>query len=117
MDQGTFLFKDSEDGEICLLIFMKLNKLQMDIALPNSKDTSDIGDYFIGIFRQGMDYLGKTEYIGLQKLMEVENLFNINELSYDKIEIPELTEEEYKKYKEFSDKHMKTLNDIKDKVG
>tara|TARA_Y100000389_G_scaffold204989_1_gene261687 strand:+ start:4006 stop:4356 length:351 start_codon:yes stop_codon:yes gene_type:complete len=116
MEDGSFLFKDSEDGEICLLIFMKLNKQQMDVALPNNKGEYN-GEYFLGIFRQGIDYLGATEYSGIEQLMKAETLYNINELSYTQVLIDELEEEEYTKYKTFADKHMKTLKDIKEKVG
>lgn len=117
MIEGTYLFKDTEDGEICLFLFMKFNKQQMDVALPNSIDDGQNGDYFIGIFRKGSDYLGKTVYSGIESFMKSQDMFDISTLDFDNVDIDELTEEEYDKYKDFTIKHMKTLNEIKKLVG
>lgn len=117
MTQGTYLFKDIEDGEICLFLFKKLNKQQMDVALPNCKDDGQNGDYFVGIFRKGIDYLGKTEFKGVEKIMQEQTLYDIAILGYNDVNIDGLTVEEYNKYKDFADKHMKTLEQIRNMVG
>tara|TARA_Y100000389_G_scaffold204670_1_gene258754 strand:+ start:728 stop:1090 length:363 start_codon:yes stop_codon:yes gene_type:complete len=117
MNKGTFIFKDSDDAEVCLFLFMKLNKQQMDVALPNSKDNGENGDYFIGIMREGTDYLGKTFYKGIEKIMKDQEMFDLTSLNYNDIGIEELTEEEYTKYKDFADKQMKKLDQIRNLIG
>ena len=112
---GAFLFKDKEDNEICLFLFYKFNPEQLKLALPNT-DQNIPGDYFVGIWKKGIDYLGKTEYNGILSIKKQEDLVDINS-NYDKIfELLNITKDEHDKYKNFVSKHIKTFESIKDNV-
>lgn len=117
MNHGTYIFKDNEDGEVCLFLFMKFNKQQMDVALPNCKDDGQNGDYFIGIMRGGTDYLGKTFYAGIEDIMKEQQMFDLTTITYDELNIDGLTEEEFGKYQKFADEKMKTLEQIRNMIG
>lgn len=117
MNQGAYLFKDSEDDELCLFLFMKLNKQQMDVALPNAKDEGGNGDYFIGIMRGGTDYLGKTFYGGIEEIMKEHQMFDLTTTIHADLKFDEVTEEDFEKYKTFADEKMKSLEQIKNLVG
>lgn len=113
--KGIFLFKDKEDDEICLFLFYRLTPAQIKIALPNI-DENIPGNYFVGIWKKGLDYLGKTEYNGILSIKKQEELVNI-EKNYDEIfQKLNISQEEYNKYKEFAYKHLKTFVSIQENV-
>tara|TARA_B100000579_G_scaffold96806_1_gene76754 strand:- start:11914 stop:12324 length:411 start_codon:yes stop_codon:yes gene_type:complete len=115
--EGIYVFRDTEENETCLFIFKKLTKEQMDIALPTESGESPQSNYFIGMFRKGCDYLGKTEYSGIERIMTEEKMYNLED-SYEKISknFDHFSEEEYTKYKDFSNKHMETFRQIEKHV-
>lgn len=115
--EGTFVFRDSDENEICLFLFKKLTKKQMDVALPAQIGEQPQADYFVGIFRKGCDYLGKTEFSGIKKIMKDEKMFNLND-TYQNIStnFKNFSEKEYSKYKEFAKKHMETFYKIEEHV-
>ena len=117
MTQGIYVFRDAEESETCLFIFKKLTKEQMDIALPTESNESPQSNFFIGMFRKGCDYLGKTEYSGIESIMLEEKMYNLED-SYEKLckDFDNFSEDEYTKYKEFSDKHMETFRQIEKHV-
>ena len=117
MDSGAYVYRDSEENEICLFLFQKLTKNQMDVALPVQDSNVSEGDYFVGIFRNGNDYLGKTVYSGIEMLMNDEDMYDLQS-SYDDIckHVSDFSEEEYNKYKDFVKKHVNTFDKIKSHV-
>jgi len=113
--EGVYVFQD--ETEICLFLFKKLSPLQMDIALPNEKGKECAANYFIGIFRKGFDYLGKTEYDGITRIMCDKEMYNLED-PYTNIcdSFVNFSEDEYLKYKSFAKKHMETFYKIEEYV-
>lgn len=113
--EGVYVFQD--ETETCLFLFKKLSPLQMDIALPNEKDKECAANYFIGIFRKGFDYLGKTEYDGITRIMRDTKMYNLED-PYTNIcdSFVNFSEDEYIKYKSFAKKHMETFYKIEEYV-
>tara|TARA_Y100000768_G_C23967605_1_gene678701 strand:+ start:1544 stop:1900 length:357 start_codon:yes stop_codon:yes gene_type:complete len=97
MDQGAFIYKDSLDKDICLLMFKHLSEEQFKSILPDIKE--GVGNYLIAMFKNDTNYLGRTEYEGITRLMNDEDMINIFS-SFEDIQkkIPELTEEQHYKY-------------------
>lgn len=113
--EGIYVFKD--ENENCLFMFKKLTQAQMDVALPDQKGKECKSNYFIGIFRNGIDYLGKTEYHGIVNIMADNKMYNLCD-SYTSIckDLKNFSESEYNKYKEFAENHMKTFYKIEELV-
>lgn len=108
--EGIYIFNDKEDNEICLFIFQKLTQNQLDIVLPDQKGKQCESNYFIGIFRKGLDYLGKTEFKGIINIMQDIQMYDLHD-SYQNIssKLNNLSENEYNKYKDFAIKYQLNL--------
>jgi len=113
--EGVYVFKD--ENENCLFMFKKLTQAQMDVALPDQKGKECNSNYFVGIFRNGIDYLGKTEYQGIINIMTDNKMYNLCD-SYTTIctNFKNFSESEYNKYKTFAENHMKTFYKIEELV-
>tara|TARA_A100001015_G_C15009892_1_gene722514 strand:- start:1937 stop:2329 length:393 start_codon:yes stop_codon:yes gene_type:complete len=113
MERGAYVFRDSIENETCLFLFQKLSESMMKIALPCHAEGS--GDYYIAIYKGGLDYLGRTEYSGIEKLMKDEKMFNLYKDSYQEIKEGlnnNFSEDEYVKYQTFSEMHAKGFIDL-----
>ena len=119
MEQGAYLFQDVNDKDICLFMFKKLSREQMNIVLPINKTDKNEGEYFIAILKQGKDYLGKTLWNGIDKLMSEQPMYDLMNLSYIQIHnhITILTEEEYTKYKIYVNQKMSNFIQIQNNVS
>lgn len=114
VNSGKFLFVDRDDFEICLFFYVKVMDDVMNVILPDGK--SEIGEYFVAILKTGMDYLGRTEVLGIRQIMEHEDLIPLDE-EYDVIKNHiKITEEELEKYKKFCDEKMKAIYDVHEKL-
>jgi len=118
MDSGSYVYKDSEDDAICLFMFKKLTEEQMKFALPAEESANTKGDYFIAVIRNGLDYIGKSEYNGISRLLNDQNTCDLFS-PYKKIcnIIPNFTEEEHSKYKKFVESKVQTINQIEKLVN
>tara|TARA_Y100000741_G_scaffold365159_1_gene359841 strand:- start:3357 stop:3713 length:357 start_codon:yes stop_codon:yes gene_type:complete len=108
MDTGAFIYKDSQDKDICILMFKHLTEEILINLFPDSVPGD--GNYLIAMLKAGVDYLGRTEYEGISKLMKDEIMIDVFSSTEDinKI-IPEITEEDHHKYKEFVKMQYNTL--------
>ena len=108
MDTGAFIYKDSQDKDICILMFKHLTEEILINLFPDSVPGD--GNYLIAMLKAGVDYLGRTEYEGISKLMQDEIMIDVFSSTEDinKI-IPEITEEDHHKYKEFVKMQYNTL--------
>ena len=113
MERGAYVFSDSVDNHKCLFLFQKLTDSMMKRALPCHSDGT--GNYYIAIYREGKDYLGRTDYTGIEKLMKDEKMFPLFGLKYEDVRDGlncEFTEDEYVKYQTFSEMHLKGFIDL-----
>jgi|TARA_B000000565_G_C23777047_1_gene374422 hypothetical protein len=73
------------------------------------------GNYYIAIYREGKDYLGRTDYTGIENLMKDEKMFSLFNTKYEDIRNGldcEFTEDEYTKYQTFAEMHIKGFIDL-----
>jgi len=114
-DKALFLFEDIDDGEICLFIYKKLSPEALKIALPNT-EIIEKANYFIAILKTGMDYLGATEFSGIERINQNENLVSLD-LDYEEAKmLIKLTEEEFNKYYKFGSEKLEKLTEIEHKL-
>ena len=119
MNQGAFLFQDTDDNDICLFMFKKLTNEQMNIALPVNKSDTNEGNYFIAILKQGKDYLGKSLWCGIDTLMSEQPMYNVMDLTYEQIHnhLDSLSQEEFIKYKNYVIQKMNLFTQIQNSVS
>ena len=113
MERGAYVFCDSCDKQICLFLFQKLTDSMMRRALPCHANGT--GNYYIAIYREGKDYLGRTDYTGIENLMKDEKMFSLFNTKYEDIRNGlncEFTEDEYTKYQTFAEMHIKGFIDL-----
>lgn len=117
MDQGAFIYRDCEDNELCLFLFKKLSEKQMNVALPSEESNQSKGEYFIAILRNGLDYLGRTEYSGIENLLKDQIMYDAF-LPYEELEknISNFSEDEHIKYKKFILSKLETFGQITELV-
>jgi len=113
MERAAYVFCDSFDKQKCLFLFQNLTDSMMKRALPCHADGT--GNYYIAIYREGKDYLGRTDYAGIEKLMKDEKMFPLFNTKYEDIRDGlncEFTEDEYTKYQTFAEMHIKGFIDL-----
>ena len=114
-DKAFFLFEDIDDGEICLFIYKKLSPEALKIALPNT-EINEKANYFIAILKKGMDYLGATEFSGIEMINQNENLVSLD-LDYEEAKmLINISEEEFNKYYKFGTEKLEKLTEIEQKL-
>lgn len=113
-EKGIYIFEDTDDNEICLFIYVKLSDKAMSLALQKSDDDVK-GSYFIAILKKGMDYLGRTEFSGIEMINSNEVLVSLDK-EYDEIQyLINITEEEFESYVKFGNEKLNALRDLESK--
>lgn len=114
--RGKYIFKDIDDNEICLFLYIKLSKEALELSLPGKEIDND-SDYFIAILKTGIDYLGATAFSGIEMINNNETLVSL-ESSYDKIKNQiDISKEEFDKYSKFAEEKLTELENIENKVS
>jgi hypothetical protein len=113
---GKYIFKDVDDNEICLFLYIKLSKEALELSLPGKEIDND-SDYFIAILKTGIDYLGATAFSGIELINMNETLISL-ESSYNEITHQiDISKEEFDKYSKFAEEKLTALADIENKVS
>lgn len=107
MDRGAYLFNDSEDEHICIFLFCKMSDEEIKKFLPDSYSTS-VGDYYIAMYKDNNNYLGRSFYDGITSLMKDEDMLDLNNLKFE--DLPErfsdLSKEDFANYLKFVELHV-----------
>ena len=83
-ERGCFLFKDSVDNAICIFLFCKMTEADIQKMLPDTNGGECDGDYYIAIYKKnGTNYLGRTFYEGIERLMRDEQMFDLTKGTFD----------------------------------
>ena len=115
MNQNRFLFEDKEDGEMCLFFFKQVTDDVMKVILPTESDSK--GDFFVAILKTGVDYLGKTEWSGIEKIKASEELVSLDE-SNETIKFHlKIDDESIEKYRKFCDEKLVAIADVESKLN
>lgn len=104
MDRGAYMFKDSIDQTTCVFLFCQMTDDEIKKYLPEG-DTSTEGDYYIAMYKDNNNYLGRTVYSGITNLMKDEEMVDLNNLHFKDLpeQFSEMKEEEFANYLKFAE--------------
>lgn len=114
--KGKYIFKDFDDNETCLFLYIKLSKEALELSLPGKEIDND-SDYFIAILKTGIDYLGATAFSGIELINMNETLISL-ESSYNEITHQiDISKEEFDNYSKFAEEKLTELENIENKIS
>ena len=76
-DRDGLIYQDN-DGDIILVLYMKLSASKLRQALPLGYDPTKLDhNYLVACFKQGMDYIGQSSWEQIEKMIDERNMHSL----------------------------------------